>query len=81
MIPNANLRELRAQATRWAYIQDWKTHNERQNLEARRYGELILRECLLRVADVRIENDFEPVADAALVKAIAGIKEYFGVEE
>jgi hypothetical protein len=40
-----------------------------------------VKECLLQVADVRIENDFEPVGDAALVKALKGIKKHFGVEE
>ena len=46
-----------------------------------KFAELIVRECCLQVADVRIENDFEPVGDAALVQALAGIKKYFGVEE
>jgi hypothetical protein len=45
-----------------------------------KFAELIIRECCLQVADVRIENDFEPVGDAVLVKALAGIKQYFGVE-
>ena len=45
-----------------------------------KFAELIVRECLYQVADVRIENDFEPVGDAALVQAMTGIKKYFGVE-
>ena len=46
-----------------------------------KFAELIVRECCLQVADVRIENDFEPVGDAVLVQALTGIKQYFGVEE
>lgn len=46
-----------------------------------KFAELIIRECMLQVADVRIENDFEPVGDVALVQAMAGIKKYFGVQE
>lgn len=46
-----------------------------------KFAELIIRECCLQVADVRIENDFEPVGDAVLVRALAGIKKYFGVEK
>jgi hypothetical protein len=54
---------------------EWKdTYNKK-------FAELIVRECCLQVADVRIENDFEPVGDAALVQALTGIKRYFGVEE
>jgi hypothetical protein len=49
--------------------------------EVEKFAELIVRECCLQVADVRIENDFEPVGDAALAQALAGIKQYFGVEE
>jgi hypothetical protein len=45
------------------------------------FAELIVKECCLQVADVRIENDFEPVGDAALVQALTGIRRYFGVEE
>jgi len=46
-----------------------------------KFAELIVRECCLQVADVRIENDFEPVGDAVLVRALAGIKQHFGVKE
>ena len=46
-----------------------------------KFAELIVRECAMQVADVRIENDFEPVGDVALVQAMAGIKKYFGVQE
>jgi len=46
-----------------------------------KFAELIVQECMLQVADVRIENDFEPVGDAVLVQALAGIKQHFGVEE
>ena len=46
----------------------------------KKFAELIVRECCLQVADVRIENDFEPVGDAVLVQALAGIKQHFGVE-
>ena len=46
-----------------------------------KFAELIVRECCLQVADVRIENDFEPVGDAVLVQALTGIKKHFGVEE
>ena len=49
--------------------------------DPKKFAELIVRECCLQVADVRIENDFEPVGDAALVQALAGIKKYFGVKE
>jgi hypothetical protein len=40
-----------------------------------------MNERIEKLADVRIENDFEPVGDAALVKALKGIKKYFGVKE
>ena len=50
-------------------------------VDIEKFAELIVRECCLQVADVRIENDFEPVGDAVLVQALAGIKKYFGVEE
>lgn len=50
-------------------------------VDLEKFAELIVRECCLQVADVRIENDFEPVGDAVLVRALAGIKKYFGVEE
>jgi hypothetical protein len=43
-------------------------------------AELIVRECLLRIADVRIENSFEPIADDSLVRALVSIREHFGVE-
>jgi hypothetical protein len=46
-----------------------------------KFAELIVKECCLQVADVRIENDFEPVGDAVLVQALTGIKKHFGVEE
>ena len=52
-----------------------------QGFDEEKFAELIVRECCLQVADVRIENDFEPVGDAVLVQALAGIKKYFGVEE
>ena len=42
-----------------------------------KFAELIVRECAMQVADVRIENDFEPVGDAVLVRALAGIKKTF----
>ena len=50
-------------------------------VDIEKFAELIVRECCLQVADVRIENDFEPVGDAALVQALTGIRRYFGVEE
>ena len=50
-----------------------------QGFDEEKFAELIVRECCLQVADVRIENDFEPVGDAVLVQALAGIKKYFGV--
>jgi hypothetical protein len=49
--------------------------------ELEKFAELIVKECCLQVADVRIENDFEPVGDAVLVQALTGIKKHFGVEE
>ena len=52
-----------------------------QGFDEEKFAELIVRECCLQVADVRIENDFEPVGDAVLVQALAGIKKYFGVEQ
>ena len=60
-------------------------HGSREYCEAwieqqQKFVELIVRKCLLQVADVRIENDFEPVADAALVQALNGIRSYFGIE-
>jgi hypothetical protein len=52
-----------------------------QGFDEEKFADMIVRECCLQVADVRIENDFEPVGDAVLVQALAGIKKYFGVEE
>ena len=52
-----------------------------RNNELEKFAEMIVRECCLQVADVRIENDFEPVGDAVLVQALTGIKKHFGVEE
>ena len=51
------------------------------NRDLEKFAELIVRECTLQVADVRIENNFEPVGDAVLVRVLAGIKKHFGVEE
>lgn len=53
----------------------------RTYISQEKFAELIVRECCLQVADVRIENDFEPVGDAVLVQALAGIRQYFGVGE
>jgi hypothetical protein len=52
-----------------------------QGFDEEKFADMIVRECCLQVADVRIENDFEPVGDAVLVQALAGIKKYFGVEQ
>ena len=46
-----------------------------------KFAELIVRECTLQIADVRIEHDFDPTFDEVLVQALVGIKKHFGVEE
>jgi hypothetical protein len=46
-----------------------------------KFAELIVRECILQIADVRIEHDFDPQVDEVLVQALTGIKKHFGVEE
>jgi hypothetical protein len=48
---------------------------------AEKFAELIVKECLGQVADVRIEHDFDPVVDEVLVQALTGIKKHFGVTE
>lgn len=61
---------------------DALTDTEQEGLEQiEKFAELIIRKCLLQVAYVRIENDFEPVGDAVLVQVLAGINKHFGVEE
>ena len=66
------------QACKWA--SENASSTEYENAADQKFAELIVKECAMQVADVRIENDFEPVGDAALVQALAGIKKYFGVE-
>ena len=56
---------------------DWDATSQIFNKE--KFSKLLIKECLLQVADVRIENDFEPIADAALVKVINGINKHFGI--
>ena len=78
---NERIKELWEQASiRYAVYETLKPQDERKIIPDI-FAELIVKECLYQVADVRIENDFEPVGDAALVQALAGIKKYFGVEE
>ena len=81
---NEQINQLYQQALEFAYKnvnkEIWNTDNFHA-IVAGKFAELIVRECLYQVADVRIENNFEPVGDAALVQALAGIKKYFGVEE
>jgi hypothetical protein len=45
-----------------------------------KFAQLIVRECMLQIADVRIEHDFDPQVDKVLGQALTGIKEYFGVK-
>lgn len=62
------------------YGQRW--YSSKCGLDASEYEklvQLIVKECIMQVADVRIENDFEPAGDKALVQAMNGIKNYFGV--
>lgn len=77
---NERIKQLMIQATEYANEQN-ELHGVGYVITFKeKFAELIVRECCLQVADVRIENDFEPVGDAVLVKALAGIKQYFGVE-
>jgi len=71
---NERIRELSKQAGAQGIV-------NRDFVDIEKFAELIVRECCLQVADVLIENDFEPVGDAVLVQALAGIKQYFGVEQ
>jgi hypothetical protein len=78
---NERIKELWERAcTRYSVYETLKPQDERKIIPDI-FAELIVRECCLQVADVRIENDFEPVGDAALVQALTGIRRYFGVEE
>jgi hypothetical protein len=78
---NERIKELRKQA--WDYVVSCDEHLSKSatDLFEEKFAELIVKECLYQVADARIENDFEPVGDVALVQAMTGIKKYFGVEE
>jgi hypothetical protein len=80
---NERIKKLYTEASEWALHNYPPPVNpfEWEDLRSKKFAELIVRECMYQVADVRIENDFEPVGDAALVQALAGIKKYFGVEE
>ena len=50
-------------------------------LDPVKFAQLIIKECTLQIADVRIEHDFDPTVDEVLVQALTGIKKHFGVEE
>ena len=45
-----------------------------------KFAQLIVRECMLQIAEVRIKNDFEPVGDAVLERSLVYIKKHFGVD-
>lgn len=79
---NARIKELAEQA---GWIEGYYELDDGPFIEPEfnkeKFAELIIRECCLQVADIRIENDFEPVGDVALVQAITGIKKYFGVND
>ena len=79
---NPRIKQLAGQA---GYYQEQDVDGSRFDAMPRqcfeKFAELIVRECTLQVADVRIENNFEPVGDAVLVRVLAGIKKHFGVEE
>ena len=51
-----------------------------QEFDKEKFAELIIKECTLQIADVRIEHDFDPTVDEVLVQALTGIKKHFGVE-
>jgi hypothetical protein len=56
-------------------------HDNFMTASQEKFAELIVKECLYKIVDVRIENDFEPVTDAVLIKALTDIRKHFGVEE
>lgn len=79
---NERIKELAGQALDQAVPQTWTTLTA-YDLDkfTAKFAELIVKECCLQVADVRIEHDFDPTVDGVLVQALAGIRKYFGVEE
>jgi hypothetical protein len=44
------------------------------------FAQLIVRECMLQIADVRIEHDFDLTVDEVSVQALTGIKKQFGIK-
>ena len=79
---NERIKELMGKTLDDKFSHTWDTMTHEGLLQfSEKFAELIVRECILQVADVRIENDFEPVGDAVLVRALAGIKNYFGIAE
>lgn len=62
-------------------LENYTTPVKTITVEQKKFAELIVQECLYKIVDVRIENDFEPVTDAVLIKALTDIRKHFGVEE
>lgn len=75
---NERIQELIKQST---HVEEPDGLFPREVFDKEKFAELIVKECLLQIADVRIENNFKKVGDAVLVKALAGIKQHFGVKE
>ena len=82
-LAKARIQQLAEQATDVVEVvnPDAGITQHREVFDQEKFGDMNVWECCLQVADVRIENDFEQVGDAVLVQALAGIRQYFGVEE
>jgi len=84
---NERIKQLAEQAYNWTREEAKEGNNQCRigsdyflMMEKEKFAELIVKECLIQVVDVRLENDFEPVGDAVLVQALTSIREHFGVK-
>jgi len=77
---NARIKDILAQPV-FERLNDWVNIGPVQRATLEEFAELIVKECILQIADVRIEHDFDPQVDEVLVQALSGIKKHFGVEE
>jgi len=77
---NARIKDILTQPV-FERLSDWVNIGPVQRATLEEFAELIVKECILQIADVRIEHDFDPQVDEVLVQALSGIKKHFGVEE
>jgi len=77
---NERIKDILAQPV-FERLNDWVNIGPVQRATLEEFAELIVKECILQIADVRIEHDFDPQVDEVLVQALSGIKKHFGVEE